>query len=138
MLISHALSNKTNNTRIANLPLHEDTESAYAIYDDDTLARLVTLNMQVFWSNATTPRPSRTYTYRVPQAFKMARVQRLMGTGADARTNLTLGGVSFDYELGGGKPVVVDRMTREEGVRVEGGVVRVEVPASSGVLLSFE
>lgn len=138
MLVAHALSNKTNNTRIANLPLPKDTESAYAIYDDDTLARLVILDMQVFWSNATTPRPSKTYTYRVPQMFNMARVQRFMGAGADARTNLTLGGVSFDYELGGGKPVVVDRMAREERVRVEGGIVRVEVPASSGVLLSFE
>lgn len=136
MMIAHAIGNTSNNTRIANLPLSEDTESAYAIYDGDVLARLVTLNMEVSWSNATS-RPSKEYAYRVPSHFRTARVQRFMGAGADARTNLTLGGVSYDYELDGGRPIVVDEKATEEKLSIDNGVVKVDVPASSGVLLTL-
>ena len=136
MMIAHAIGNTSNNTRIANLPLPKDTESAYAIYDGDVLARLVTLNMEVSWSNATS-RPSKEYAYRVPSHFRTARVQRFMGAGADARTNLTLGGVSYDYELDGGRPIVVDEKATEEKLSIDNGVVKVDVPASSGVLLTL-
>lgn len=58
-----------------------------------------------------------------------------MGPGADARSNLTFGGVSYDFELGGGKPVTVDVMGLKERVSVNDGLVKVDVPASSGVVL---
>lgn len=73
----------------------------------------------------------------MPSHFRTARVQRFMGAGADARTNLTLGGVSYDYELDGGRPIVVDEKATEEKLSIDNGVVKVDVPASSGVLLTL-
>lgn len=133
-MVAHALGN-SNSTRLVNIPLQGDTESAYAVYHNDALSRLVTLNLEAWNSNSTTPRPSKEYTFRVPGRYTTTNVLRFMGAGADVRSNLTFGGVSYDYELGGGKPVVVDEMGKKERVGVKDGMVRVEVPASSGVVL---
>lgn len=133
-MVAHALGN-SNSTRLANIPLQDDTESAYAVYHNYALSRLVTLNLETWNSNSTTPRPSKEYTFRVSGQYTTANVLRFMGPGADARSNLTLGGVSYDYELGGGKPVIVDELGKKEKVSVKDGLVRVEVPASSGVVL---
>lgn len=129
-MIAHALGN-SNNTRLANLPLQDDAESAYAIYRNNTLSRLVALNLEAYSSNSTAPRPSKEYVFRVPGGYTTANVLRFMGPGADARENLTFGGVSYDYGLGGGRPVVVEGARRER-VSVKDGMVRVEVSASSG------
>lgn len=136
-MLAHTIANTTEgtNTRIANLKLPNELDSAYAIYDDDIVARLVVINMETYSSSNNTSRPSKTFAFRVPQQFGSATVQRLMGADAHSRTNITFGSVSYDYELQGGKPVVVDPEARDEQVHVEDGIVRVEVPASSAVLL---
>lgn len=140
MMLAHTVANTTEgtNTRIANLKLPNELDSAYAIYDDDAISRLVAINMETYFSNKNTTRSSKTFAFRVPQQFCAATVQRLMGAGANSRTNITFGGVSYDYELRGGKPVVVDPEAQDEQVDVEDGVVRVEVPASSAVLLRLK
>lgn len=133
-MVAHALGN-SNSTRLANIPLSGDTESTYAVYHNNALSRLVTLNLEAWYANSTTARPSKEYTFHIPGRYTTANVLRLMGPGADARSNLTFGGVSYDYELGGGKPVVLDEMRKKERVSVKDGMVRVEVPSSSGVVL---
>ena len=133
-MVAHALGN-SNSTRLTHIPLPSDTESAYAVYHDNALSRLVTLNLEAWYANSTTPRPSKEYTFRVPSRYTTANVLRFMGPGADARSNLTFGGVSYDFELGGGKPVTVDVMGLKERVSVNDGLVKVDVPASSGVVL---
>lgn len=133
-MVAHALGN-SNSTRLANIPLPSDTESAYAVYHNELLSRLVALNLEAWYANSTTTRPSKEYTFRIPGRYTTANVLRFMGPGADARSNLTFDGVSYDYELGGGKPVVVDEMGKKERVHVKDGMVRIEVPASSGAIL---
>ncbi|EYE96476.1 glycosyl hydrolase family 79 C-terminal domain-containing protein [Aspergillus ruber CBS 135680] len=134
IMVAHALGN-SNSTRLANIPLPSDTESAYAVYHNELLSRLVALNLEAWYANSTTTRPSKEYTFRIPGRYTTANVLRFMGPGADARSNLTFDGVSYDYELGGGKPVVVDEMGKKERVHVKDGMVRIEVPASSGAIL---
>ena len=139
MMLAHTVANTTSgtNTRISNLQLPSEIDAAYAVYDNDTLARLVALNMETSWSNATASRPSKTFTFRVPEQFGAATVHRLAGPGADSKTNITFGGVSYAYELDGGRPVVVDSEARDERVTVENGLVKVDLPASSAVLLKL-
>lgn len=139
MMLAHTIANTTSGTktRIANIKVPSEIDAAYAIYDNDALARLVALNMETSWSNATASRPNKTFAFHVSEQFSAATVHRLAGPGADSQTNITFRGVSYAYELDGGRPVVVDPEARDERVTVENGLVRVNVPASSAVLLKL-
>ncbi|KAI9924234.1 hypothetical protein MW887_007184 [Aspergillus wentii] len=132
-MASHALGNSSD-TRIANIPLKEDTESAYAIYDDNSLSRIAILNMQESFANATS-RPTEKYTVKVPNHFHRARVDRLIAPGSDSRTNITFGGVSYDYTRSRGHPVVLNS---PEYAAIKDGMLQIAVPASSAVLLTLD
>ncbi|KAF4770442.1 hypothetical protein HAV15_013029 [Penicillium sp. str.  len=124
---------KSNNTRIVNIPLSEDTESAYAIYDGDQLSKLIVTNLRAF--NQTTPdRPHREYEFHVPTQHKSARIERLIGPGSDALDNITFGGISYDHALNGGKPV---QQNMNEKTRIKNGLLTIVVPDSSAVLLTL-
>lgn len=136
-MVAKALG-RSEQMRIKNLALEGDTEAAYALFDGERLARVVVLNMQMFNSSTAGERPSKNYRFRVPSAAaagSRVKVERLMAAGSDAEDGTTFGGVSYDYNLQQGKPVVVD--DKEEAVDVEDGVVAVDVPDSSAALLSF-
>lgn len=120
--------------RIVNMPLTEDTESAYAIYDGDELAKLAVLNLQTFEQDTDT-RPSRSYSFEVPEGFTSAKVERLTAPGSDALDEVTFGGISYDYDLEQGKPVVVD--SQNETITIQGGVLDITVSDSSAVLLTL-
>ncbi|KAF9885639.1 hypothetical protein FE257_012730 [Aspergillus nanangensis] len=136
IMASRALGN-SNDTRIVNLPLPRDTEAAYAIYEKDSLARIAILNMEESTSSAT-HRAHREYNLRLPKGFCGAKVERLMAAGSDSRTGITFGGISYDYELAGGKPVVVDETSTETHLSIaEDGRLRLTLPASSGALVTL-
>jgi len=142
---------------IASLPLSSPHEAAYAAYrttshGSSSLARVVLLNMRAY--NTTEggtglgyapgplpPRPVRTYTLDVDGAGLRAGarvgVQRLMANGSDAITGITWDGWSYAYELDGGRPVRLENVTTGEEAVVKLGKLRVEVPDSSAVVLSF-
>ena len=138
VMVAKALG-RSEQMRIKNLALEGDTEAAYALFDGERLARVVVLNMQTFNSSTAGERPSKNYRFRVPSATaatgSRVKVERLMAAGSDAEDGTTFGGVSYDYNLQQGKPVVVD--DKKEAVDVEDGVVAVDVPDSSAALLSF-
>lgn len=142
VMVAKALGS-SRDTRIKNIPLAGDTNAAYAVFDGDQLARLVVLNMQAFNTTSSSGgRPKRGYKFQVPASDSddgagtlRARVERLTAAGSDAETGITLGGISYDYSLQQGKPVVLD--DREEIVVVEGGMLDVEVEDSSAALLTF-
>lgn len=121
--------------RISNIPLSRDTESAYAIYDGDHLSKLVVTNLQAFNSTTAGGRPSRHYSFRVPGQVQSAKVERLIAPGTEVLGNITFGGVSYDYDLKQGKPVVIN--PKEEMASVEDGVVSIDVPDSSAALLTL-
>lgn len=120
--------------RIVNIPLSEDTEAAYAIYDGNKLSKLVVVNMRAHNATTTGSRPSREYTFKVAGNYH-AKVQRLIAPGSDSLDGVTFGGVSYDYSRRGGLPVVLDH--QQETLRAKSGGLSVNVPDSSAVLVSF-
>lgn len=130
IMVASALG-RSDDARIVHIPLAEDTESAYAIYNGDDLLKLVVLNLQAFnQTSGQDSRPTREYKFQVPDHGRRAKVERLMAPGSDATD-----GISYDYDLRAGRLVNVDPAT--EMVRIRNGVVSVELPDSSAVLLTF-
>ncbi|KAI1366235.1 glycoside hydrolase family 79 protein [Xylaria arbuscula] len=124
-------------------------DSAYAAYVDDTLARIMVVNMRAYnytlngTGDLDTPNPvpriNRTYTFGV-EGFadgKEAVVRRLYANGSDAITGITWDGISYNYELELGKPVRLGNVTTGEKVAVQDGAVEVVVPDSQAVVLDF-
>lgn len=126
----------SSNTRVVNIPLRKDTESAYAIYDGDKMTKLAIINLQAFNHTTHSSRPSRSYSFRVPEQFASAKAERLIAPGSDMSDNITFGGVSYDYDLKQGKPVVTD--PKEETTAIQNGILNIALPDSSAVLLTLK
>ncbi|KAK5149194.1 hypothetical protein LTR04_007358 [Oleoguttula sp. CCFEE 6159] len=131
-------------TAIANLPLQDEEEAAYAAYVGDMLKRVMVINMHEYnyttnSSAAPSPRPSQTYTFNVPQGCSgFGVVQRLMANGSDATSGATWNGISYNHELKNGMPVTMGNTTRNEMVEVNGGVVTLDVPWSSAAMVNLQ
>lgn len=127
--------------RVLNVPLDQDTEAAYAAYVEGKLARIAVVNMKEFNYSAEEPgasRPSTRYEFRVPGASGEVPVQRLLANGSNALSGITWDGWSYNYELEEGAPVRMRNVTVGETLPVSGqGVVQIEVPYSSGAILSL-
>jgi len=134
-------------TQIANLPLPNAEEAAYAAYENGALRRVIVVNMQEYnyslntnesWTDpAGAVRPVATYAFSAPEECAgWATVQRLMANGSDAITGITWNGVSYNYELARGRPVALKNVTRDEIIRVgKDGSFSVEVPWSSAAMV---
>jgi len=129
--------------QIANIPLPNVREAAYAAYLNDTLSRVIIINLQEYNSsnNYTDPYPRPVFDHKidVPSGCKgHAEVQRLMADGSDALSGITFDGYSYNYELDDGNPVLLHNVTRGETIKVNGqGKASVKVPASSAVIVRF-
>ncbi|KAJ5939579.1 hypothetical protein N7466_002713 [Penicillium verhagenii] len=126
----------SDNSRIVNIPLQNDTEAAYGIYEGDQLSKLVVVNLNAFNQSTTADRPSRDYEFKIPSHHQQATLKRLIAPGSDALTNITFGGVSYDYDLKQGRPVTMD--SHEEIVKIHDSVLRIAVPDASAILLSLD
>ncbi|OJJ33989.1 hypothetical protein ASPWEDRAFT_114341 [Aspergillus wentii DTO 134E9] len=128
--------------RVANLPLTEDTEAAYAAYVNGTLTRIAVLNMKEFNYTESEPaqtRPLAKYSFRLPSEMsaRPLSVQRLMANGSNAISGITWDGWSYNYELKGGEPVRLQNVTIGETISVsDNGTVEIELPYSSAVILN--
>ncbi|KAJ5098927.1 hypothetical protein N7532_005928 [Penicillium argentinense] len=122
VMVAAALGD-SEHVRVMNIPLKEDTEAAYAIYDAESPGKIVAGSSL------------QGVSVQGSGHHRHIRVERLIAPGSDSTTNVTFGGVSYDYELKHGKPVTVNH--EKEVLEVRDGVVSVEIPASSAVLLSF-
>ncbi|KAJ6787761.1 hypothetical protein PWT90_09046 [Aphanocladium album] len=147
---ANALGNLTQGRiTVSSMPLASDMEAAYAIYEGGRLRRILAINMRGY--NTTKdgagieplpqpdPRPSRPYSFLVANLRDRVQVgvQRLMANGSDAITGITFDGWSYNYELDNGKPVRLHNVTTGETLRANKGVVTVQVPDSSAVLLNI-
>ncbi|KAF2190355.1 glycoside hydrolase family 79 protein [Zopfia rhizophila CBS 207.26] len=132
-----------NNTRISNIDLASDHETAYAVYVDGKLARIALLQLSQYnytsnTTNQPATRPNSTFIFQVPQdsGVKKIFVQRLMANGSDAISGITFDGYSYNYELDEGKPVLQNNITRGESILVgEDGLFDIDLPWSSGAVL---
>ncbi|PSR87157.1 glycoside hydrolase family 79 protein [Coniella lustricola] len=143
-----------NPVSIAEIPLADDTESAYAAYSaaSSELLRTMVINMNTYnttldgsgLGEATnlTARTVRVYTFDVGggsiQPGDLVGVQRLSANGSDAITGITWDGYSFNYELDEGKPVRLANSTLGEYVVVKNdSTISIGVPDSSAAVLNF-
>lgn len=127
--------------QVQHLPLPEDTEAAYAVYANSTLARVMVINMVQYNYSAATidDRPAVTYNFTVPASCSgHGVVQRLMANGSDAITGITFNGRSYNYELDLGNPQLVGNVTKDEITWIgEDGSFSVNVPYSSAALVQL-
>lgn len=113
----------------------DDRNSAYVVYQEERLARVVVLDMVEWRSDSGTTRGNSTFAFDVPKGIVGARVERLTAPGAEVIEGITFGGVSYDYELGGGKGVVVNEEATREVVWVQRGALSVVMSDTEGVVL---
>ncbi|KAF2710480.1 glycoside hydrolase family 79 protein [Pleomassaria siparia CBS 279.74] len=140
--VAAALGNITNSTttRVQNIPLsNSDTESAYAIYSDSKLARLMVINLNEYNYSLSAQRPEMAYNFTLPVSCAgHGLVQRLMANGSDATTGITFNGWTYNYDVAKGEPKLSGNVTRDEIVWVgEDGGVAVPVPWSSAALVQL-
>ncbi|KAL7809367.1 hypothetical protein V8C44DRAFT_350543 [Trichoderma aethiopicum] len=100
-------------TRINNIDLKSDFYSAYAAYEDGRLRRVVILNLHE-WSPGNVAEaegskaPTTIFTISTGnRGIKYATVELMTAPGALSETNITVAGLSYDYNLAEGKPVRV-------------------------------
>lgn len=143
--------------RIANIPLNDTREAAYAAYVNSgkTLARILVVNLNAYNSTVDgigevalppaelEPRPSKNFTFTVPDGNlrpgSAVGLRRLLANGSDAISGITFDGWSYNYELAHGRPVRLANVTVGETVTVDAqGAVTVAVQDSSAVILDFD
>ncbi|KAF2015862.1 glycoside hydrolase family 79 protein [Aaosphaeria arxii CBS 175.79] len=127
--------------RVQNIDLKSENDAAYAIYGSEKLKRIMVVNLHQYNFSVPEParRPSSAYNFTLPTSCAgSGTVQRLMANGSDAITGITFNGFSYNYELDGGKPVLLGNVTKDEKVIVGAdGQVTIQVPWSSGALLQL-
>ncbi|KAB8298748.1 hypothetical protein EYC80_000923 [Monilinia laxa] len=155
------LSNLTaSTTTVAEIPLSNAMESAYAAYVNGALKRIIIINMHEYnyTINGTStllnpvPRPVRNYTitiptnkttespgYHSPPPLPNSAVLRaLHANGSDAITGITYDGYSYNYELNNGQPVRLSNVTVGQKVRIVDGKLTVPVEDSGAITVDFE
>ena len=141
------LTKASQRPQVVNIDLKDESKSAYASYVNGELKKIMLINLNDYNTTAgnnytvpSAPRGVGTFTLEVPKDCKgkTATLQRLMANGSDAVTGATFDGYSYNYELDNGKPVLLSNVTRGENVKIgRKGDLKVEVPDSSAVLVSF-
>lgn len=132
------------NVSVANIDLDSIYNAAYAAYADERLERIAVIQMREYNYTAqgdNGERPKETFSFQLPEGCRVQElnVQRLMANGSNAITGITYDGVSYNYELDEGRPVKQENVTTGEVLKVgEGGVLEVDVPWSSAVILHLK
>ncbi|KAJ5108405.1 beta-glucuronidase [Penicillium angulare] len=142
-----AMTKGGDDVTIVNIPLEQDTESAYAAYVDGKVTRIAVISMVEFnytsieSDTSSNSRPKAQYSFKLPDSFKSHQisVQRMMANGSDAVTGVTWDGFSYNYELENGSPVRMKNVTNHETVQVDrDGMLVIDVPYSSAALVNLQ
>jgi hypothetical protein len=140
-IMAAAAVGKDPNTSISYFDLGNSDErtSAYVLYEGSQVRRFVLLNMIEYRSDSGTPRANSTFTISVPLGVKGARIERLTAPGAEVLSGITFGGLSYDYGLNLGKPVVADAAATKERAKVtKSGTISITLQDSEGAILYVE
>jgi len=130
-------------TQVKNFPLPDPHAAAYATFLNWRVNRVVVINMNSYnYTDGKNPtaRPVSKYTFALPELCgRTATVQRLMANGSDAITGITYNGYSYNYELDGGKPVLLTNVTTNEKLNVNAaGEFTLQVPYSSAAVVQLD
>ncbi|PPJ61265.1 hypothetical protein CBER1_10946 [Cercospora berteroae] len=130
--------------QVVDLDLPGDFQSAFTSYVDGVLAKIAIINLQSYNTSqdneykTSDERPiTNYYSFKVPQKYRSASLQRLTANGSDSITGVTFDGSSYAFELDEGRPVRLNNVTCGEKVKVKRGQVTVKVPDSSAVILNL-
>lgn len=128
-----------NSTVINNVDLDSDSYSAYAAYESDRLSRLAILNFDMWDPEDDTDddRPKTTFDLGTLEGYSSATVELLTAPGATSDEDITIAGMSYDYDKEQGQGVRVDK---EVVATLQPGTdetFSVEVGASEAVIVTF-
>lgn len=150
IMVANVLGNLTDGiVQVADLEQDSIYNSAYAAYVDGQLHRIAVIQMREYnytnidGSSNTNARPNETFSFQMPQNSHVKRisVQRLMANGSDSITGIAFDGISYNYELNGGKPAQLDNVTttsRTEVISIDSdGMLSLDVPWSSAAIINF-
>lgn len=109
--------------------------SAYGVYESSKLSKYVLINLDEWNSTTRYPRPSQKVSIRIPSGVRGATVQRLLGAGASADSDITWGGLSWNYTQGrlaqSGQPhYEALPVAREEAMLI--------IPSTEAVVVTFD
>jgi len=115
----------------------------YAMYNNNTLHSIMVIDMAPYdytLSASLQVRPEKKYSFQVPTSCAgIGVVQRLLANGSHAVTGVTWNGLSYNYELQEGKPVLLGNVTKDEVTWVgQDGVFNVNVSESSAAMVRLE
>lgn len=120
--------------QVKSLDLGRDDLSAYAIYESDILAKYVIVNLDEWNSTTAYSRPFQKISLGVPGYVTTAEAKRLTGPGASADTDISWGGLSWNYTDG--------RLARSgsdcsDMLRVNHGRLALELPSTEAVVIKL-
>lgn len=121
------------------MDLDDDHLSAYAAYESDQLSRLAIVNLNLWDAeDDDDERPTTTFDLGTLDGFESATVELMTAPGgATTNENITIAGMSYDYEQGQGKGVSVGDDIVETIEPGDGESFTVEVGASEAVIVTF-
>ncbi|EEU47169.1 uncharacterized protein NECHADRAFT_77360 [Fusarium vanettenii 77-13-4] len=113
--------------KVSILPLHlkEDLHSAYTIYANGALKRIVVINFKEVQAGATHRPDDRPYPFRLARSLREATVERLEGPGSDSSKNITFGGTTFAYESSRGRPVKLSTTEAHNEISIKQGLLKI-------------
>ncbi|KAL0071183.1 hypothetical protein AAF712_001747 [Marasmius tenuissimus] len=119
-------------------PTSDEKISAYALYDSARLARIAIVNFNEWNSTTPYPRPNTTFSVR-GLSLSRATGRRLTASGgASADTDVTFGGLRWNFSTNG-LPESVDGVAGEEELDLnENGELDLAVGASEAMLVRLE
>jgi hypothetical protein len=121
-------------TQVNNIDLSSKFSSAYAAYEHRRLARLAIIDFHEYNPGNSSTRPSSTFEV-ASNSFQSATLEFLTAPGATFNTSITIGDVSYDYDLAKGRGVKVGNTTKE--VKPVDGVFKIPLSYSEAVIVTF-
>ncbi|KAL6872706.1 hypothetical protein J3F83DRAFT_730760 [Trichoderma novae-zelandiae] len=109
--------------------------SAYGVYESTKLSKYVFVNLDEWNSTTSYPRPSQLVALSLPSGVKSATVQRLLGAGANSDSDMSWGGLSWNYTHG--RLVQSGRLLHEE-LRITRGMARLTIPSTEAVVVTLD
>jgi hypothetical protein len=127
------------NPKVQILPIDLGPElwkfSAYGVYESSKLSKYVLINLDEWNSTTQYSRPSQKISLRIPSGSRGATVQRLLGPGASADSDISWGGLSWNYTCGrlaqSGRP-------HFEALPVSRGEATVIIPSTEAIVVTFD
>lgn len=132
---------KSGKTNVVEMNLQSDVFTAYAAYEESTLARIALVNMRQWHESGGKQRGNHTFSVKVPGNAAQVTVQELhadagseaLGFDLDPKQNITWAGYQWSYGVDNGKGHQVG--SPGTNVQVRNGVATVEVLNTEAVIL---